>query len=228
MSERSAAPIPTVEGDEERFKFGDLELSGAEIRDLLAHKAETDLRKAQVPATPGEYKIELPKDMVLPDGAKFTLAAANDPTKGPAIQAVQDWALRNNLSQGQFSELLGLYAASQSREQIMIGKAAAAEVAKLGVSGPARVDAITMFLRGRYGETAARPMLNTLLTESQVRIWEDIITRSTNGGAGGFSQRGRDPNDGRVDQATYDKMSYGQQKEYAERMTARAASSGRR
>jgi hypothetical protein len=220
-----APPVEVPAG--ELFKFGDLELSETQIRDLVAEKAANDLRKAQVPATPREYKLELPKDMKLPEGAEFKLAAANDPVKGPAIQAVQDWAHKNNLSQAQFGELLGLYAASQSREQIMIQKAALAERDKLGLNGPQRVDAIALFLKGRYGDTAARPMLNTLLTESQVKIWEDVVTRLTNQGSGSFRQTGRDPEPNKLSDAAYDALSYTQKKEYAEQATARTGN-GRR
>jgi hypothetical protein len=194
----------------------------------VAHKAETDLRKAQVPATPGEYKLDLPKDLKLPEGASFQIASPNDPVRGPAIQAAQDWAHKNSLSQGQFSELLGLYAASQSREQTMISNAARAEREKLGVTGTTRVDAISMFLRGRYGDTAAKPMISTLVTEGQVKIWEDVITRLTNNGGGSFSRRGNEPESEKLSDAAYDKLSYGEKKDYAERASARAAQSGRR
>jgi len=217
----NAPDLPAAEGDEQRFKLGDVELSGAEIRDLLAHKAETDLRKALVPAKPSEYRLELPKDLKLPEGAQFKVAALNDPVKGPAIQAVQDWAHRNGLSQSQFSEILGLYAASQAHEQTSITNAARAQREALGVTGGARVSAISTWLRGRYGDAAAQPFINTLVMKSQVEVWEDIITRSINGGGGGFRQTGREIETGRISQADYDKMTYGEKKEYAESFAAK-------
>ena len=114
------APDQAADGEAKRVKIGDVELTEAEWQELVAHKAESDLRKAQVPAAPGEYKLELPKDFKLPAGIQMKFGNPNDPNdpKGPIIRAAQDWAHKNNLSQGQFSELLGIYGASQSHEKI--------------------------------------------------------------------------------------------------------------
>jgi hypothetical protein len=212
----------------ELFKFGDLELSESQIRDLVTHKAETDLRKALVPSDPGKYKLELPKDFALPVGADFKVADINDPVKGASLRAVQEWGFKNGLDQRQFSELLGLYVADQSRERAMIAKAAAAEREKLGPAGPSRVDAISTWLRGQFGETAARPMLNTLLTEAQCRIWESVITRFTNQGGANFSTRGREVESAKISDQEWSKLSYSEQKDYAERATARANTGARR
>jgi len=213
-----------------KYKFGEIELSEAEIRSLMEHKAQEDLRKTTIPPQPSDYKLELPKDFKLPPGVQFTVANINDPVKGPALVAAQGWAHRNNLSQAQFSELLGLYGASQASEQIMLNDAAAKQRELLGPAGPTRVDAIATWLRARYGDAAARPMLNTMLMESQVRIWEDIITRATNGGSGGsYSSRGREAPEARtISDEQWNKMSYHQQVEYAREATARAANNGRR
>jgi hypothetical protein len=221
-------PPAAAEGEAEKFKVGEHEITAAELSELMQQKAAADSRAAQVPKTAGEYKLELSKDLVLPDGVQFKVASPDDPVKGPMFAAARDWAHKNNLTQGQFSELLGLYASTTAHEQIMINKAAVAERAKLGVSGGARVDAVALFLRGRYGETAARPMINTLVTEAQVRIWEDVITRSTNGGGGSFSQRGRDMEPQGISDEAYNKMSYSQKVDYAREASARAANSGRR
>lgn len=97
----------------------------------------------------------------------------------------------------------------------------------MGVTAPARIDAISMFLRGRYGDTAAKPMLMTLSTRHQVEIWEDVIRKLTNGGGGSFSQRGRDMDPQTISDEQWNKMSYHQQVEYARTATARAAQGGR-
>jgi hypothetical protein len=210
---------------EQRYKIGDLELSAREWQDLAAHKAESDLRKAQVPASANEYKLELPKDLKLPTA--FALAKENDPRFGPGIAAAREWAHKNQLSQGQFSDLLAIYATTVSHSELMIQNAARAEQEKMGISGPARIDAISMFLRGRYGDTAAMPMIWTLKTASQVEIWENIITKLQ--GATGFNAGGRiAPEPASPTDAQWNAMSYTQQKAYAEAATARAERGGRR
>ena len=76
----------------EKIKVGETEFSVKEVTDAIASKAEQDLRRANVPQTPDGYKLELPKDMKLPNGAEFQVAPINDPVKGPALQAFQAWA----------------------------------------------------------------------------------------------------------------------------------------
>jgi hypothetical protein len=182
-----------------------------------------DSRAAQIPAAPADYRLEFPKDLKLPVGAVFEFASLKDPVKGPLIQGAQAWAHANGLSQGQFSELLGLYASSQAHENIKTHETAKAEAASLGVTGPARVDAIAMFLRGHYGDTAAKPLLMTLATRHHVAVWEDVIRKLTNSGGSSFSQRGREVDTGEVDDKTYNSWSYTQKKEYAETQSARRA-----
>jgi hypothetical protein len=93
----------------EKYKFGDLELTGQEISDLLKHKGETDLRRAAVPADPAAYKVELPKDLVLPAGTDWQFNQAD-----PALAAARAWSHANGLTQDQFSSLLGQYASMEA------------------------------------------------------------------------------------------------------------------
>ena len=127
----------------EKIKIGDIDLTEAEIRDLMVSKAEADLRAAKVPQTPEGYKIEFPKDFKLPVGAEFRLATLDDPVKGPALRTAMAWAHAQGLSQEQFSSMLGTYAAATSSEQIAIANAARAEREKLGAAGPTRVNAVS-------------------------------------------------------------------------------------
>jgi hypothetical protein len=123
-------------GADDVVKFNGLELKSSEVRELLAHKAEQDLRKTQIPATPAEYKVELPGDYKMPAGVNFELVP-----EGPAIDALREWSRRQGLSQQQFSEALGLYASARTNEAIQINDAARREREKLGTSGPQRIDA---------------------------------------------------------------------------------------
>jgi hypothetical protein len=221
------APADGADGDK-LIKIGDTELTQKQWLDAITSKAEADSRTALIPKAPGEYRLEFPKEMKLPVGVTFELASLKDPIKGPLIQNAQAWAHANKLSQGQFSDLLALYATSQAHENITTHERAKAEAASLGVTAPARMDAIAMFLRGHYGDTAAKPMLMTLSTRHQVEIWEDVIRKITNGGGGSFSQRGREVEPQTISDEAYNKLSYSQKVQYAADATARAANNGRR
>jgi hypothetical protein len=96
----ATATTPALVPDQ-KYQFGDLELTGQEISDLLKHKGETDLRRAAVPADPSQYRIEA-KDIVLPPGMDWRFNEAD-----PALAAARTWAHANSLSQDQFSSLLG-------------------------------------------------------------------------------------------------------------------------
>jgi hypothetical protein len=221
---RKTAPAA---GDDQKIRVGDVEYTQAELREMAAFKAESDLRKAQVPATPRDYKIELPKDFVFPPGVEFKFAAEDDTIKGAGLQAAREWAHKQGFSQGQFSQMLSVYATAQSNEALMIGRAAAREREALGVNGASRVNAIALWLKAHYPE-ALRPVLATLATKSQVEMFEDMIGRRINSGGGSnFSARREPPSTG-ISDAEYEAMSYGQKVAYAQQATARAQSSGRR
>lgn len=201
---------------ERRVKIGEVEFSEKEWLDLASAKAVEDIRKAQIPAEPTGYKLELPKDLKLPPGVDFKVASLDDPVKGPGLRAALEWAHRSQFSQGQVSEMLGVYAAAQSMEQAQINVIANKERDKLGAAGPVRIAAIETWLRGNYGEDA-RPMVATLVSEKQVRIFENIIQKLTNQGGGNYSGRHREIESKTIDDATWDKMTYTEKKDYAER-----------
>lgn len=224
--EQGTRPAP-ADGDDQRIKVGDVDYSAAELREAVAHMAETKLQKAHVPETPAGYKIELPKDLILPNGAQFQVANVNDPVKGPGLRAAMEWAHSKGMSQSDFSEMLGVYAAATSGEQIMIANAAKRERDAMGVTGPARVDAILQYVKAHY-PAALKPVAATLATRAQVEMFEDIIIRRTNGGGGSLSQRGRDVESTTISDEAWGKMSYHQQVEYAREATARAAQGVRR
>lgn len=221
----AAKPADTAADDATKHKFGDFYLTEAEIRDLAAHKAQEDLRRGQVPAAPDKYRLELPPGLKLPEGVKFDVANVNDPIKGPGLRAAMEWAHKKGFSQGDFSEMLGVYAAAISGEQVMIANAARAERDAMGVTGPARVDAILKWVGARY-PAALKPVANTLVTGAQVAMFEDIVSRFTNPGGSSFSQRGRElpEADGRLPSGAegdriWNSWSYTQQKAYSEKFS---------
>jgi hypothetical protein len=211
-----AAPPAPADPASRTVQVGDLSLTEAEILAAVQSKAERDVLIASVPETPEKYELKLPADFKAPPGVEFKFDLA-DPIKGDSLRRAQAWSKENSLTQQQFSELLGLYAGALSHEATVIENARAAEVAKLGAAGAARVDAVSTWLRAELGDKLARPMLLTLATAAHVEGFEKLLQRRQAQGSANFSQRHRDHHTDKIDQATYDRMSYSEKKAYAER-----------
>lgn len=167
-----------------------------DYNEVVAFKAAEDSKRAQFTAEypkPDAYKLELPKDFKFPQGApEFKFAEATDPVQGSAIQAAREWAHKRGLNQADFSELMGIYAASQVGAESAIAARAQAERASMGATAGARVDAIGKWLTANYGD-AAKPFMQTLVTKAQVEVWESIIGKFVNQGSGTFKQGGSEP-----------------------------------
>jgi hypothetical protein len=81
-----------------------IEVSEQELKDLLAFKSAEDSRRLTAPQKAEDFKLELPADLKMPEGVTFQFNP-ND----PAIEPARQFALRNNLSQQQFSEMVEVY-----------------------------------------------------------------------------------------------------------------------
>ena len=78
--------------------------------------------------------------------------------------------------------------------------------------------AIARFLKAQVGDKDAAIILRTTVSEPQVRFFEHIMTRLANQGSGSFSSGRREADTGaKLTQEQYDKLSYSQKKDYAER-----------
>jgi hypothetical protein len=210
---RSPLANEPSEPSADRVKIGDNEFTPAQLQELAQHKAAEDVRKASLPASPDKYELKLSDDFKAPEGVTFKFAT-DDPVLGGVIQQAREFAHRNNFSQEQFSGMMDLYAASMSREQSFFAEARAAEVRKLGVNGPARVDAVTNWLKAHLGDDLARPQLATLATERHVAGWEKLIQKFSSQGASNFSQQHRSaPDTTKIpgyENMTYDQRRYAQ------------------
>jgi hypothetical protein len=180
-------PAATVTADG-RLQVGEMLLTESDIRSLIAEKAAADLRKTQVPATAEAYAAELPKEFKLPEGIEYKFDAS-----APAYIDARNWAHSQGLTQQQFSQLLSFHANTQIAEQQMVGRAAAAELAKLGANATARVTAIDTWLRGICGDEHGTALRRMLLTAGAVQAVEKIMTRMTSQGHASFRQDGREP-----------------------------------
>jgi hypothetical protein len=154
------------------------------VKDHVAFKAAEDSRKLALPQKADDYKLALPKEFKAPEGVEFKLDETD-----PLFSQAREWAHKNGLSQDQFESGMALLAASKVGDAAMLKTARDAEVGKLGVNGPARIDAITTWMDAK-GYGALKPML---VTAEMVGTFEKMM-RDVQGGAP-FSQAHRDAPD---------------------------------
>jgi hypothetical protein len=171
----------------EKYKFGDLELTGEEIAGLVERKAVEDLRKTQIPAD-GAYDAKLPAEAKLPGDIKFEVNAED-----PAFKDLRAWAQKTGLSQDQFSEALAIYAGDRARELDALRTASAKNLAALGAHAQSRLAAVDQWIRGVVGDTLGKEMRGMLVTARIIEGFEKIINRHTSQGTASFRQDGREP-----------------------------------
>jgi hypothetical protein len=164
--------------------------------------AADDVRRGALPPTPDAYKVDLPSDFKAPAGVEFKLDATN-----PALGAVKTFAHKHGLTQDAVTELIGIYAGNEVGTEARVAEGRKAEVAKLGATGPARVDAVTRFMDA----SGLGVLKSSLITAAQVEAWESHITKLTSQGSAAFSQSHRVPPD-TSGIPGYDKMSFEQRR----------------
>lgn len=191
---------------------------------MSTERAAEAVRRNSLPKTVEEFKYELPKDFKPPEGLSFELKPDD-----PLVAQYRTLALEAGLDQEKFSKGLGLIAAVRLGEQVSLKKAYDGEVAKLGAAGPARVDAVTDWLKAVGGADAA-PLINVLRmapVASTVIALETMIKKVTAQGGGNYSASRREGVEAqRISDEAYKKLSYTEQKEYAEQFQQPAAQNG--
>jgi hypothetical protein len=193
-----------------------MELDEKDVRQIMTEMAAREARKATLPADPSAYTLDLPADFQMPEGVQWKWNTA-DPVQGPLLNMAREFAHAHNIDQAGFSKMISLYAAAQTHEMTLINKARTAEVAKLGATGPARIDAAVQFLRGNLGDELAKHLTVNLFTSGQIRAIEALQQRFTNQGGGSYSGAHREPPQkaGTVSTEQYAQMSYTERKNYA-------------
>lgn len=175
------------------------------VSELVARDAVEASRKLTLPQKLEDYKLELPKDFKAPEG--MTAPAFDD--ANPLTARFRETALKHGLTQDAASDLLAIYAAGQIDDQATQKKAFDGEVAKLGVTGPQRIDAIKTWLKA----TGAEALADTLWTAGIVQSYEGLMQKFTGGSS--FSQQHRDAADNKPSEDEYSSWSYGEKREYA-------------
>jgi hypothetical protein len=187
----AAPPAVTEDG---KLRIGSMELSESDITGLMERHALEQTRKATMPTSAADYKLDLPAD--LPEGQTFQWAT-DHPVQGPLIGQAKELAHSLGMDQAGFSKMMNLYAASQIHEAQMIAKAQTAEREKLGPNITLRVDAVTNFIRAAVSDDKiAKGLTQRILTADDLIGWEKVIRKATSQGAASFRQDGREPNAG--------------------------------
>jgi hypothetical protein len=186
----------------------------ARFTEMATRIAADDVRKGTLPQSPDAYKVELPADFKPPTGVEFKFDA-ND----PILKQAQAWAHGAGLTQEQFQQSLGLYAAAKVGEQSQIDTARQAELTKLGPTAASRIDAVTRWMSGidaSANKQDARALASMLVNAPIIEAFERLITKFSNQGTAPFSQQHRDNTPpGKVDDAQWAKMSDAQKIDYA-------------
>src|SRR5215472_12807061 len=184
----------------------------ASYDELAAFRAADQVRRSTLPPSPNDYKAELPADFQIPDGIKYEFNTAD-----PLLAQAQAVAHEAGLSQQQFSKLLALYAGGQVSSQQQIQTARNAEVAKLGATGPARIDALTTFFRAYLGEQAGNRRMGRIFTAQDVADAEMEVSKITSQGGAAFRGNGREPPQpaGRLSREQIDKLTPAQKLDYS-------------
>ena len=178
-----------------------------------ARIAAEDSRLLTLPQTAEAYKAELPTDFKPPPGIDFKWNE-NDPLMAQAKAIAHEL----KIPQEGFSKLLALYAGAQVGNEALVKAGRDAEVAKLGPNGPARLQSIGTFLKATLGDAEGNQIFARMFTASDVTAMEKLVAKFASQGSASFSQSHRDvQQQGRVEQAVYDKMSYTEKKDYAAR-----------
>jgi hypothetical protein len=206
-------PVGDASVEAGMLKVGDLTLSPDEVKGLLERHALESSRKATAPTRAEDFKLELPADFKMPEGLTFQI----DPNNS-AIEPARQFALRHGLNQSQFSEMIGLYAASQAKEMVAFNSAKQAEVTKLGDAANARVDAVRGWLKsmgGNHFGALCRVLELAPVADTVVGL-EHLMHRYVTQGGASFSGAHREPHTpGKVSDETYQSMSYAQKLDYA-------------
>lgn len=180
--------------------------------ELKAFKATEDSRKLTLPQKPEEYEVKLPADFQPPEGVKFEFLPDD-----PRMAAAKQFALENGLSKDAFSKLLGIYAAGEVQSQTTIKAAREAQITALGVNGPARIDAVTNWMKAN----GLNHMPGMLVTADIVQDIEKVMRIASSQGNSSFSQQHRSQPSSEI--ADFDKLSFRQQRAAQDALTARRA-----
>jgi hypothetical protein len=178
------AYVPEAHWDSSAGKVKDT--FAAHVNELTAFHAAQQSKLLALPQKPEDYKIELPGDFRPPEGVQFQLK-----TDDPLMAQARTLAKELGVTQEGFSKLLGLYAGAQVATQQQVLAARNAEIAKLGTTGPARIDALTTFYKAQLGDADGAAFMARIFTAADVQRAEKLLAKLS--GTTSFTGSGREP-----------------------------------
>ena len=195
---------------------GEIEVSEDDLRAFLADRAARESGTLTAPARAEDYALTLPDNFQRPQGLTIDPAA-------PEVAQFREFALRNKLTQQQFSDGLGIYVAARLREQAEYSAALKRELDSCGANGPDRTHAVAVWLKAMVGDDRARPMVTTMVTRAQLEFERSNSALLLAGGCVPFSQSHQESPQVGISEEAYGRMSIGERLEYARSAGARAA-----
>lgn len=208
----SSAPVRPAEMADKAFdayfdpaKGVKFDVFTKDFNELRSFKAQDDLRRAAVPAKAEEYKLALPQAFEMPKGPDGKPVEFKFDETDPRLAPVRAFALARGIDQAGFSELLAIHAQYEIGEMQQINGARAAEQAKLGANGPARVDAVSRILSAKLGSDRGAALMDRLMLSSDIEIMEDLLKQFSTQGGGQFNQSHRESQSEAWDEEAYQK-----------------------
>jgi hypothetical protein len=184
--EAAAADPNAPAASTEKLKVGKYEVSESDLAGMMDRQAQEDLRKATLPPTPDDYKLELAPGAKLPGDAEYKFNAGD-----PSLVALRNWAHGKGLDQSTLSEILTIYATHEAQQNAAHQARHREEIAKAGVNAPQRVDAVTKWITGEMGDADAKPIVATIFTDAHLRFYEKMMNKVSSQGSASFSQSHR-------------------------------------
>jgi hypothetical protein len=169
-------------------------------------------RKATLPPTPEDYKIELPADFKAPAGVEFKIDTAD-----PAIDQLKQVAHKHGLTNAAANELFGIYAAREIARETKINNGRKEQQDLLGANAGPRVDNVLNYFKGMDStpdKRHAAALADSLSMAAHVEAWEYLMNRLATQGAASFSQQHRVTPDNKPTDEEFNKWSYGDQRIY--------------
>lgn len=179
------------------------------VNDLSAFKAEADVRKQAIPASPDKYEVKLPEGFKPPEGMQFEFKV-DDPAMIEARKAAHEMGL----DQAGFSRLLGVYAANKLGELQATNAGRDAQKALLGSAADTRIDQVATWLEAKVGDKA-KVMIATLKqfpVAANVEALEGIMRLFSAQGGTSFNQSHRETETEQGKIPGYENMNFAQRR----------------
>lgn len=204
--------VPEAHWDAAAGKVKDDAALTTHFNEIIARDAAAQSAKLALPQTVDAYKVELPASFQPPQGVEFKIDDAN-----PLWAQAKVWAHKFGISQEAFAEGIGLIAGDRIATAQQVNDAKTAEIAKLGATGPARVDAVTTVFKATLGDADGALLASRMFTARDVEVAEKLVAKLTSQGAATFRGNGREPptQPGRVSEAEYAAMTPAQKWDYS-------------